>query len=256
MLRGMSNRRLVLPLCVACGIVACKEPSGPAKTAAAEPAAPKINTTIAELKPTGCEPAPKWVGLDSCHEDGYVYAVGRKTLTSSKPLANAVVAAKARAAVAKAARVMDVDARYALSDVDVLFSHHCNDDWVALGRMKKTPPPSVPACPKGVVGVAPPVPEHCPDWIARVGWKEGDKYVGVGMSKGAGDPTLAPGAAKARALAAARAAHKSIVGVEGDSATLPADGMTFVEVDAHLASCQDTAYAMVTAMPKPAKAAE
>lgn len=250
MLRTMSMRGLVVWLGVACGIAACKEPAkGAAATAAAATAAPKINTALAELKPTGCDPAPKWVGLDACHADGYVYAVGRKTMTSSKPLAKAVVAAKARAAVAKAARELDVDERYALADVDVLFAHPCNDDWVALARMKKTPPPSVPACPQGVIDVAPPVPEHCPEWTARVGWKEGDKYVGVGMSMAGNDPTLAPAAAKARALAQAQAVRKSMVGVSGDSATLPADGMAFTEVDTKLASCGDIAYAMVTAVP-------
>lgn len=240
----MNVRGFVVSLGVVCGIAACKAPAK--EDAKPKEAAPQVNTTPAELKPTGCDPAPKWVGLDACHEDGWVYAVGRKKITSSKPLAKAVVAAKARAAVARAARVMDVNERYILEDSEVLYAHMCNDEWVAIGRMKKQPPPALPACPAKLFEQAPPVPEHCPDWTTRIGWKEGDTYVGVGMSQNTHNPTQAPAEAKARALAQAQAVLRSVVGVDGDSATIPHDSGQLVEGKLLMAACGDIAYAHVS----------
>lgn len=244
----MNVRGFVVSVGVVCGIAACKAPAS--SDPKPEEAAPAVNTTPAELKPTDCEGAPRWVGLDACHEDGFVYAVGRKKLLSSKPLAKAVIGAKARAAVAKAARVLDVNEQYVLDDTEVLYAHLCDDEWVAVGRMKKAPPPKLPACPAQLFEETPPVPEHCPEWTARVGYKEGDVYVGVGMAQNPSDPMKAPAQAKARAFAQAQAVRRSMVGREGDSATIPQAGVELEEQKTVMAACGDTAFARVTAVPK------
>lgn len=258
MLRPMMIRRaaffaLLLPLAFGCKL---DEPVAEAtltpKTKAVEAVeAPKINTAVATLSPTGCDPAPVWVGLESCHADGFVYATGRKTMQSSRNLANAVIAARARAAVGRAARVLDSDGKLRLDDSEVLYTHQCNDDWVALARIPKAPPPpKLPRCPDELLAAPSRPLEGCPDWTTRIAWRDGDRYIGVAVARGIHDPSLAPAAARARALASAQSVVRSLVGVDGLSATLGDAPMALEIADEKFVTCDEAVYAKIETVAK------
>lgn len=252
MLGEMSSRRTAAFAAAALILTACpKEPTeqpkpqNPKKTIA--PIEAKKPLTIAEAKPTGCEPAPVWVGIEACQLDGAVYATGRKTIQSSGRLTRAVVAARARSAAGVAARIQAEDGNMRMKDAEVLYVHRCKDEWIGLAKVAGDPPATLAGCPKDLLSKPPVVPKDCPPWVGRVGWKEGDTYHGVGSLPMKKNNPLAHSGAKARALTMARAVATSVVGVDGRSASIDSTSQGLGIMKNEVVACDGRIWAHVIA---------